>query len=297
MYYYKLYGMRVLSDFRFPQLITLSEEEKAQEPQITILEKKVPKEIKKEEECYVEIGKEQSILSNSYCYLLMEQGQAIYYEKKEAATKELLNAFLLGWGISILFFQRGQLAIHCSCVEKDGSAILISGNSGSGKSTITAELLKNGYALMADDIAVVTTKGKTELFVAPAFPYQKLCRDALSERMLEQKDWIYIDENKDKFLVPYEGKFMTSEVPVQAMYILELSAEGEVEGRELTGGEKFQACMESLFVKPLMGKQLYAAENGMRVLDFASRLPVYGIKRPVGKDSREKVLEYILNNR
>lgn len=296
MYYYKLYGKRVFSDFRFPQLVELPEAEKALAPQITISESPVPEEKKRAEDCYVEIEKETGFLSNSYCYLWIEGGMRISYERKKAATEELLNAYLLGWGMSILFYQRGEPAIHCSCIEKEGRAILISGNSGSGKSTATEALLKKGWSLMADDITVVTLQGTKELYAAPAFPYQKLCRDAMSREMLEQETTIYIDENKDKFLVPYNGTFTKEELPVRAMYILELSAGKEVEGTELAGGEKFLACMESLFIKPLLGEQLYSVENGMRMLDFASRIPVYRIKRPIGKDSRKEITEYIMKN-
>lgn len=297
MYAYKLYGMRLVSDFPLKQLVEQTEAEKEQPPQITIMEQLFPEEYKREQDCYVEIGMEQSLLSNSYCYLWIERGEYIYYERKAAVTETLLTAFLLGWGMSLLFYQRGQLAIHCSCVEKDGRAVLISGNSGSGKSTITGELLKNGYSLMADDIAVVTAKDEKKLYTAPAFPYQKLCRDVLDEEKVKQGNLIYIDEDRDKFLVPYQGKFLDEEIPVQAMYILELTTEEAVAGKELAGGEKFRACMDSLFLKPLLGEQLYSVENGMRVLDFASRIPVHLIRRPVGKDSRKEILEYISRNR
>lgn len=293
MYYYKLYGMRVVSDFELLQLINLSEKERMLPPQITILERKFPEEYKRSEECYVDVGKERSIFSNSYCYMLMERGEAIYYEKKESSTEELLNAFLLGWGISVLFYQKDRLAIHCSCVQKDGEAILISGDSGSGKSTATSELLKHGYSLVADDIAVVRPFGEKGLLVAPAFPYQKICRDALPEDMWSSDRVVYIDENRDKFLVPYQGSFSEEEVLVRAMYILEIFPGEKAELKELAGGEKFRACMNSLFIKPLLGEKLYAPENGSRVLEFASRLPVYRIKRPVGKDTKMEVVDFI----
>ena len=294
MYYYKLYGMRLASDFELVQLVTLSEQEQKLAPQITILEKPFPKEYKREQDCYSEIKKEQSILSNSYCYLLMEAGERIFYERKEKATDKLLNAYILGWGIAILCYQRGLLAIHCACVEKDGSAILISGDSGSGKSTITGELLKCGYTLMADDITVIATEGKDSVVAAPAFPYQKLCRDALSGEELADEGVLYIDEDKDKFLVPYRGRFCKEALPVKAMYVLGLSVDNAVKVEELVGGDKFRVCMNSLFLKPLLGAQLYAVENGIQVLEFASRIPVYSIKRPVWKDSRDEIRNIIL---
>ena len=207
MYYYKLYGMRIHSDFEFVQLIELSEAERLLEPEIVIQEQVLPQEIKKEQECYCHIDKEKSVIVNSYCYLLMEQGEKIFYERKSQATHELLSAYILGWGISVLFHQRGQLAIHCSCVAKDGTALFVSGNSGSGKSTITSGLLEKGYSFMADDMSVVKMEENGDVFATAAFPYQKLCRDVAEMIAVSMEEMVYIDEEKDKFLVPYKGTF------------------------------------------------------------------------------------------
>ena len=293
MYYYKLYGMRLASDIQFPQLLVLSEEEQELEPQITILERPFPEEYKKEGDCYWDIEKDRSILSNSYGYLQMEQGERLWYEKKEMATEALLNAYLLGWGMAILIYQRGGLAIHCSCVEKDGQAVLISGNSGSGKSTLTKELLKQGYSLVADDMAVVEVTENGGLVTAPAFPYQKLCRDALEDGMEFDDKTVYIDEERDKFLVPYRGKFVARELPVKEMFILEPTNGREVQVRKLAGGEKLQACMDALFLTPLLGEKRYVPEHGIRMLEFAAKLPVYLVERPVGEDSRSALVRMV----
>ena len=73
MYYYKLYGMCIVSDFELAQLVMLSEEEKKLEPQIMIEEKVLPEEMRQEQECYWTIDKEKSVVSNSYFYLLIEK--------------------------------------------------------------------------------------------------------------------------------------------------------------------------------------------------------------------------------
>ena len=294
MYYYKLYGMRIHSDFEFVQLIELSEAERLLEPEIVMQEQVLPQEIKKEQECYCHIDKEKSVIVNSYCYLLMEQGEKIFYERKSQATHELLSAYILGWGISVLFHQRGQLAIHCSCVAKDGTALFVSGNSGSGKSTITSGLLEKGYSFMADDMSVVKMAENGDVLATAAFPYQKLCRDVAEMIAVSMEEMVYIDEEKDKFLVPYKGTFEDSPTPLKAMFVLEIAEGDKVTMQELVGAAKLQACMNALFLAPLLGESLYAPENGIRVLKFASRIPVYSVKRPIGRDSKEEVLETIL---
>lgn len=295
MYYYRIYGMRLLSDIKFIQLPVLSAEECLLPPQITVTEAAFPDRFKRDRTCYSEIGSAVSYLSNSYCYLLAENGVRLSYEKKESATDALLSAYLLGWGLSMLFYQQHKLAIHCSCVAGTKGAVLLCGDSGSGKSTITTALLERGYSLMADDIVMLDLSNDDTVLALSAFPYQKLCRDAVQKLALPEDELLYIDETKDKFLVPYKGHFPSEPVPVHAIIVLSLCKGDKVLSKELTGVPKFAACMDTWFLRPLLGQSLYAPENGAAGLALASKIPVYHIARPVGIDSKDTVMQEILS--
>ena len=56
--------------------------------------------------------------------------------------------------------------------------IIITGTSGSGKSTLTAELISDGAVMLADDMIVTGYDDNGFPTIYPAFPQQKLCRDA-----------------------------------------------------------------------------------------------------------------------
>ncbi len=294
MYYYKLYGMRMASDLKFAQLVELLDEEQTFLPQIVIEERSLEQAFQTREECYYKIDKQVSYVSNSFCYMLIQDGEKIFYERKEGTTLQLLNAYILGWGIAILFHQREQLAIHCSCLERDGKALLISGNSGSGKSTIADELLVKGFGFMADDMSVVKESEDKEWIATAAFPYRKLCRDVVQMSGISADEMIYIDEDKDKFLVPNRGAFVDIPMPIRIMVILKVSNKDKVEVQELVGADKFQACMDALFLSPLLGEQLYVPEHGKRILQFASRILIYQIERPMGKNSKKEIVDAIL---
>jgi hypothetical protein len=45
----------------------------------------------------------------------------------------------------------GLTALHCACVARDGSGLLLAGGSGSGKSTLSLALARNGFAFLSDD--------------------------------------------------------------------------------------------------------------------------------------------------
>src|SRR3546814_16697066 len=57
--------------------------------------------------------------------------------------------------------------IHASCVALDGRAILLMGNSGSGKSDLSLRLIDRGWSLVADDSVCLLPSGGTLLAKPP----------------------------------------------------------------------------------------------------------------------------------
>lgn len=293
MYTYRLFGLSLLSDLEFRQLVT---EEELCMADVMISAGKIPDTIlKKEAERKYEFGSAVSWLANKTCYLLVENGQRITYSLKEGGNQQYLRNYILGWGMSMLALQRGILAIHCSAVADERGAVLICGESGAGKSTLTTSLLENGYRLMADDMAFVETKPGGKAFVSPAFPYQKLCRDAALAKGYRLEELIYIDEDKDKFLVPYRGEFPLEPTPVRAMLILGVTEGNEVVSREMTGLNRFYMVANNLFLRHLLGEQKYDPGIGQLCLNMAAAVPMEYIGRPQKGDSVEEVKKTIFH--
>jgi serine kinase of HPr protein (carbohydrate metabolism regulator) len=58
--------------------------------------------------------------------------------------------------------------IHASCVAIGGRAILIAGDSGSGKSDLALRLIDRGGVLVSDDQTVLAVEGERLMAAAPA---------------------------------------------------------------------------------------------------------------------------------
>lgn len=56
--------------------------------------------------------------------------------------------------------------VHASCVSLEGHAVLIAGQSGSGKSDLALRLLDRGFELVSDDQTVIKKSGE-RLMAAP----------------------------------------------------------------------------------------------------------------------------------
>lgn len=65
---------------------------------------------------------------------------------------------MLEWGLNWCVSNHAHefLIIHAAAVEKGGSAVLLPGAPGSGKSTLTASLVCNGWRLLSDELALLS---------------------------------------------------------------------------------------------------------------------------------------------
>lgn len=284
MFFYKVYGVTVASDLFFPQLVVseattgydvlIEKAELSQEIQKVLPEKKY------------EFGKEYSWLSNTTCQIQVYAGNRITYALTGTGHPEWLQTYILGYGLSMLALQRGMLPIHCSVVADEAGAVLIAGESGTGKSTATTGFLKAGYTLMADDMAWVDGT-----MVYPAFPYQKLCRDVVEREGYHPEELIYIDEQKDKFLARYRGEFSTEARPMKGFILLYLTSEEKVMAKELTGFDRMHVYVGNLFLRKLMTReQKYAPYIGEIGLKMASKVPLLCVGRPVAGNTTEEVV-------
>ncbi len=61
----------------------------------------------------------------------------------------------MGMNLQMALGQRRYLLLHASAVERDGRALLMTGESGAGKSTLAALLGERGWRLMGDEFALV----------------------------------------------------------------------------------------------------------------------------------------------
>lgn len=289
MYRYRLYGFSIITDLSFPQLMEESAD-MPKAPAIEIEACQVPEAIAGITDKKYDFGISFSWLSNLTTWLMVENGKKIGYCLKKGGRVSALRNFILGFGMSMLAHQRRMLAIHCSAVADRNGAVLIAGESGAGKSTLTTAFLEQGYRLMADDMALVQTIDKKISYVFPAFPYQKLCRNVAVEKGYNLDELIYINEDKDKFLVPYRGSFSTKPVPIKAFIMLCVTKEQKLGIQEVTGFNRVPVYANNLFLRHLLREKKYAPEFGQLCIEMAANVPTYCISRPLEADTTSEVI-------
>lgn len=80
------------------------------------------------------------------------------YMLPEAAPLPLAHALLaaeMGMNLQLALGGRRHLLLHASVVERDGRAVLMTGESGAGKSTLSVLLAAGGWRFMGDEFALI----------------------------------------------------------------------------------------------------------------------------------------------
>lgn len=305
-YHYSLYGMRVASDLDFGQLdpVRLPENDESfgrEEVRILAMNEQEEVQFRKEHgECVCGsfLGTKESWLCNRTLEMRVEQGQVIRYHIRQGGDLGAVRTYLLGFGMAILAMQQGKPAFHCSAlVSPEGKALLIAGESGAGKSTLTAKLLIRGYRFLADDMAVVDISEKGGPWVYPSFPYMKLCRDAALRQGYAPEELLYIDEKKDKFLVPCIDVFQREKAPLERFVFLGMLPEeegtekvpGKVKTDRITGPDSMLVYKENLFLRHLWKRQDPGMGIWQNCLRMAEQIPVCSVRRPAAGDSTAEV--------
>lgn len=94
-------------------------------------------------------------------FLVSADGSRIDVFSEAAAGVEPVYTYLISQVISVALLAKEMESLHASAVARNGKAVVLIGESGFGKSTLTAALVRAGARLITDDLLVLreTTNG------------------------------------------------------------------------------------------------------------------------------------------
>lgn len=303
MYYYQLYGYIIGCQMEIAQLVPAKKEESCD---LEIIFEQVPEKIKQEIVQFgagepVHAGKDYMWLKNKYAIFAVYKQGKIYVENISNSDSLFLLQFVLGYGMSMYAYLQNQIAIHCGCVAIEGKGIVIAGASGAGKSTITMDLLESGADMISDDMVIA---GKTDkgIYLYPAFPQQKLCRDTAQKWGYALEDLVHIDPEKDKFAISRRDKFVIEPQKLDFIFILEWydssleewrEYKNQVITEEIQGINKIKVLVSNLFTQNMLPYIGMSAEVFQLCADIAGNVPIIRIQRPYCGETIEEVKKII----
>lgn len=208
---------------------------------------------------------------------LVSEGKRITIEPLIHANEDSVRAFLLGSCMGALLMQRDLFLLHANAIKINDVCVSFAGQSGMGKSTLSAAFLQEGNSILADDICAINQNGE----VIPSFPEIRLWADSSQHLAIETDALRQIRPNIEKFALPLGvTQFHTHELPLKVVYILESHNKETFEFLDLTHSQKFNPLKNhtyrAQFLKDFGNNHTHIMNLGL----LASKVNVVKVKRP-----------------
>jgi len=177
----------------------------------------------------------------------VQNGDRVHVHPHENADIESIKLFLNGSVLGAVLHQKGILPFHGCSFEYNGQGIIISGLSGSGKSSVTTAFCQNGGRFINDDITPVQI-GESVTTILPIKTKIKLWDDSLRSLNIKNDNLQRIRPSMDKFYISLPEKMLT-EQPLNHIFILAKHNEDIFKVNELSGMAKYNVLRNQIYRK------------------------------------------------
>ncbi len=206
-------------------------------------------------------------------------GNQIFIDAVNGANEEDIVVYVLGSAFGAIAHQRGLLPMHASSVNYKGKAILFSGASGTGKSTLAKAFEMKGYPVICDDMSAIYFDNQVGM-VHPGDPRLKLWGDVLTEIKTEDKDRRRVRDGLEKFFLNHLHQIVPEPVRPTNVFILHKSNEVEITIDEIRGKEKFHALRTNVYRARLVNGLGVSKASFNQIEKLNKQVKVYRVYRP-----------------
>jgi hypothetical protein len=177
----------------------------------------------------------------------VRNGNEIVVDRAEGAADNTVRLFLLGSCMAALLVQRGLLPLHGSTVLTPQGAVLFTGPSTSGKSTLAAAFARRGYPVLADDLSTVHFPAGGRPTVTPELKRLKLWAHTLKHLDEEAGELEQIRPGLEKYGYPLGEAFASEPAPLHTLYVLHTHNFSGIEIAPVEGLKKFGVLKNAIY--------------------------------------------------
>lgn len=207
------------------------------------------------------------------------------------ADKTTIELYLNGSAYGAILHQRKILPMHGSCFRYKGTGVMICGDTGAGKSSLTASFCLNGAEFLTDDVTPLLFK-KGKPYIWAMSDRIKLWSDTLKQLEQDEDGLHRIYPETEKYYYPMNGAAGDT-FKLDQVYIIEIKETEMVEFDELSGSSKFAAMRNEIYrLEYLKGMPENEPEYFRNLVDISNNVNVVKMHRP--KDIRIQELMKLL---
>jgi len=229
-------------------------------------------------------------------YFYAANGNYIEIYPYGEVPQETIELFLNGSTYGAILHQRKVMPLHGSCFVYNNQGIMLCGESGAGKSSLTAAFCKAGATFLTDDVTPLLFSDGLP-FILPLSDRIKLWDDSLQQLQVEKQGLEQIWKEYQKFYLPVEVD-NTKPFPLHRIFIIGKTEEPTVSFHRLTGIERFTALRNEIYRwEYLEGMKDAEAAYLSQLIHISSSVEVIKVIRPeqIGIEAfRTALAEFIL---
>lgn len=209
---------------------------------------------------------------------LIEDGRHVTIDPADTATNADLAAFLSGMVCGILMHQRHYLPVHGTSLVWEDNCLVFSGLSGAGKSTLSAWFVRDGAALLADDVSAIQLRGRQALLF-PGLPVMRLWEDSLAALHIPPDNLKPVRPELRKYYWPAPR---LCEVPqeVHSIFVLGNHNLPDTQIQALKGMEKFRVLKNNVLRSQFVQASDFQKSQFGVLHHLAANARVYRVRHP-----------------
>jgi hypothetical protein len=223
---------------------------------------------------------------------LVSHGRRLEIEPSPGAAAADVIRFARATPLAALCYQRGVLTFHAAAAARGRDAVLLAGDSTSGKSTLLAELLGRGWRLLSDDVAPITLTERGNPMVMPTSAHLVLWPDAV-----ERLGWGGCRDAGNgpggQRIFAVADRFADAPVQLQSVWLLRTSNHEAVETEVIRGMDAFDALGSMTYNTRIARAVLGPAAFMRSGAAVAGAVTVCRVRRPRGPWTVEHIADLV----
>ncbi len=227
--------------------------------------------------------------------IYVQGGERIVVEAAPDADPVKLWTVTLGVGASIAGFRQGHVPIHASAILTPHGCMAFAGQSGAGKSTTAAWLIRLGYQLHADDLCLADLSGD-EVLVGRGIQELRLWDQSIAALGWDDKQPFAVMPDVPKSVFRWAVPSPRLET-LRRIYVLEFADEAAASGfYAMEGVQALQALIYCLRLRPCLLSTGLVERTFERLTTLCRRVEVFRFVRPLDVRSSERWIHRLVEH-
>jgi len=229
-------------------------------------------------------------------YVRIVGDNVIEYRNITDTDDVVFHQWMLCYAMTLALIRMHKIIIHCAGLLIPGTddAVLVCGESGAGKSTISDALMNRGMLFVSDDSVRISGENGVSL-VYGSYRQRRLCEDVINREGYDRSKLShYVEGDREKWAVNMEkGYYGDKPHKLKYLFFLSLKEGDEVSFNEVTGPGKITQIMRALYKAKAYRREGMPPNLLVEFAAIAKDVRVIMIERPIGKNTVDTIVERI----